>query len=358
MGSHRAEGRAPTPPRSEHRTQEYVGRRIAGRGTPSPSTSTPSAYVGRRVARPVAEPVPAPAFAEILPSEALTTELAAVPALPALSTFTDSTADLRPAQPGKRRAVKAPARRGALRVLPPVPVLAGVATLAIAIGGVVTSAGDAQLAASSPRMSIPNAATGQFGSGTYDALGRSPVVSRDSDRDALGDATDTDLSQEAEVQAAQRNEAIGQLAQQAEREAHQIKLNAWGLPVERGAYHLTAGFGDCSGLWSHCHTGLDFAAPTGTPIHAIANGTVTSVGYEGAYGNQTIVTLDDGTELWYCHQNEFAVSVGDRVTIGQVIGYVGSTGNTTGPHVHIEVRPGGGDPVDPYEALVAHGITP
>jgi murein DD-endopeptidase MepM/ murein hydrolase activator NlpD len=352
MGSHRAERREPTPPPSEHRTQEYVGRRVAGRGTPSPTASTPSTYVGRRVARPVEDSAPAVvAKAEPLPFLA-TTEL------PALSTFTDSTTDLRPAQPGKRRAVKTSTRRGALRVLPPLPVLAGVATLAIAVGGVVTSAGDTQLAASSPRISIPNAATGQFGSGTYDALGRSPVVSRDSDRDALGDATDADLSQEAEVQAAQRNEAIGQLAQQAEREAHQIKLNAWGLPVEPGAYHLTAGFGDCSGLWSHCHTGLDFAAPTGTPIHAIANGTVTSAGYEGAYGNQTIVTLDDGTEIWYCHQNEFAVSVGDRVTIGQVIGYVGSTGNTTGPHVHVEVRPGGGDPVDPYEALVAHGVQP
>ncbi|GAA3817542.1 M23 family metallopeptidase [Nocardioides panacisoli] len=355
MGSHRAEGREPTPPRSEHRPQEYVGRRIAGRSTPSATSATPSTYVGRRAARPAEDTAPAlVATSEPLPFLS-TVEL---PTLSTLSTSIRSTTDLRPAQPGKRRAVKAPTRRGALRVLPPVPVLAGVATLAIAIGGVVTSAGDAQLAASSPRMSIPNAATGQFGSGTYDALGRSPVVSRDSDRDALGDATGTDLSQEAEVQAAQRNEAIGQLAQQAEREAHQIKLNAWGLPVEPGAYHLTAGFGDCSGLWSHCHTGLDFAAPTGTPIHAIANGTVTSVGYEGAYGNQTIVTLDDGTEIWYCHQNEFAVSVGDRVTIGEVIGYVGSTGNTTGPHVHVEVRPGGGDPVDPYEALVAHGVQP
>lgn len=345
MGSHRAERPNATPPRSDRRTPDYVGRRVAGRETtPAPATATP--YVGRRVAQPIAQAVEQPA--PVLVGE-----------IPSLSTFTDSTTSLRPAQPGKRRAVKTTGRaKGPLRMLPPVPVLAGVATLAIAVGGVVTSADTAELAANSPRMSVPNAATGAFGSGVYDALGRSPVVSRDSDRQALGDASDADLSQEAEVQAAERNDALGALAQQAEREAKNIKLNAWGLPVEAGVYHLTAGFGDCSGLWSHCHTGLDFAAPTGTPIHAVASGVVTSLGYEGAYGNQTIVTLDDGTEIWYCHQNEFAVSLGDRVTQGQLIGYVGSTGNTTGPHLHLEVRPGGGDPVDPYTALVAHSVQP
>ena len=123
-------------------------------------------------------------------------------------------------------------------------------------------------------------------------------------------------------------------------------------------YHLTARFGQCSGLWSHCHTGLDFAAPEGTPIHAIANGTVTDMGSAGAYGNRTIVTLEDGTELWYCHQSAFGVQKGQKVTAGQVIGAVGSTGNVTGPHVHIEVRPGAGDPVDPYQAMIAHGLKP
>ena len=55
------------------------------------------------------------------------------------------------------------------------------------------------------------------------------------------------------------------------------------------------------------HTGLDFAAPTGTPIIAVANGTITETGYAGAYGNRTVETLDDGTELWYCHQTAFGV---------------------------------------------------
>jgi murein DD-endopeptidase MepM/ murein hydrolase activator NlpD len=85
---------------------------------------------------------------------------------------------------------------------------------------------------------------------------------------------------------------------------------------------------------------------------------VTETGYAGSYGNRTIETLPDGTELWYAHQNAFEVGVGDHVVPGQVIGQVGSTGNTTGPHVHIEVRPGAGDPVDPYAAMIAHGLQP
>ena len=151
----------------------------------------------------------------------------------------------------------------------------------------------------------------------------------------------------AEKQAKERNAALAQLAASAEKQAGLIARNSWQLPVTRGAYHLTCGFGECSGLWSHCHTGLDFAAPSGTPILAVAGGTVTETGSAGAYGNRTIETLADGTEIWYCHQTAFAVRVGQTVSAGELIGGVGATGNTTGPHLHLEVRPGAGDPVDP-----------
>ena len=83
---------------------------------------------------------------------------------------------------------------------------------------------------------------------------------------------------------------------------------------------------------------------------------VISAGYDGSYGNKTVVTLEDGTELWYCHQTSFVVSVGDTVRAGEVIGYVGSTGHVTGSHLHVEVHPGGGDPVDPYAAMQQHGL--
>ena len=126
------------------------------------------------------------------------------------------------------------------------------------------------------------------------------------------------------------------------------------LPV-RG-YRLTATFGSSGSMWSSDHTGLDFAAPEGTALVAIGAGVVTEVGYDGSYGNKTVVRLEDGTELWYCHQSSQGVSVGDRVSPGDVIGAVGSTGNTTGPHLHLEVRVQGA-PTDPQVALARWGLS-
>ena len=125
------------------------------------------------------------------------------------------------------------------------------------------------------------------------------------------------------------------------------------LPVE--GYTLTARFGNSGGLWAADHTGLDFAAAEGTPIHAIADGVVTEVLYDGAYGNKTVIRLEDGTEMWFCHQSSQNVSVGDHVSAGDVIGAIGSTGNTTGPHLHLEVRVNG-EPIDPEIALADWGI--
>lgn len=160
------------------------------------------------------------------------------------------------------------------------------------------------------------------------------------------------------AQAREANAAIAKLAASAEEAAKELAKDAWQSPLAPGSYRISARFGQCSGLWSHCHTGLDLAAPSGTPIRAVAAGTITSVGWAGAYGNRTIHTLKDGTEIWYCHQSSTGVEVGDNVFGGQTIGLVGSTGNSTGPHLHIEVRPGAGDAVDPYQALVFHGVTP
>lgn len=139
-----------------------------------------------------------------------------------------------------------------------------------------------------------------------------------------------------------------------------VKLRAkprpWVLPVV--GYHLTGRFGQTSGLWSSTHTGLDFAAPEGTEIRSIGPGQVVSTQYDDAYGNKTVVKLDDGTELWYCHQSEFGVEPGQRVRPGDVIGYVGSTGNVTGPHLHLEVHPAGGEPIDPEAWLPGRRLRP
>jgi murein DD-endopeptidase MepM/ murein hydrolase activator NlpD len=265
---------------------------------------------------------------------------------------------------GKRRALKPAGPRGSLfGKLPSAPVLLGVAALSISATGAV-SAGASDMVSGDQAEGAGFATQANALSGVSAVAStssddqRREAVSRDSRRDALEDATSARVTAAAEAQAEQRNAELAKLAKSAEQQAALIALNLWELPLAPSAYHLTATFGQSSGLWSSTHTGLDFAAPTGTPIMSVTNGTVTSVGYEGAYGNQVVVTTEDGEELWYCHMNSFAASVGDVVRAGDVLGYVGSTGNVTGPHLHLEVRPGAGDPVDPYAALVAHGVTP
>lgn len=265
----------------------------------------------------------------------------------------------RPSVHTHRKAEKDPSTRRPLRL----PTVLGVMALAVAGACAVTV--DAQSAAQSAAQSgagntFTLSAQGQALGGT-DAAGfvggpRERAISRDSERQALQDAADTKLQAAAEQDAAERNAALKSLGRAAEARAGEIAKNQWQLPTS--GYHLTARFGMSGGLWSSNHTGLDFAAPSGTPIVAVANGVITKTGSAGAYGNQTIETLADGTEIWYCHQTSIGVSVGETVTSGQQIGTVGSTGNTTGPHLHLEVRPGGGDPVDPFQALVFHGVTP
>jgi len=268
--------------------------------------------------------------------------------------------------PGGRRRAERPTRAArSVPGLPSVPTLVGASVLVLAAAGSLT-VGSTAPASSTPTAAHPgkygvqaSALTGTSSVSSSQLLARRKLaVSRDAQREAVRDAADEDLQAAAEKQAKERDAALAALAASAEKQAGLIAKDSWQLPVATGAYHLTSRFGECSSLWSHCHTGLDFAAPSGTPVHAVANGTVTEVGSAGAYGNRTIVTLEDGTELWYCHQTSFAVTTGKQVRAGELIGYVGSTGNVTGPHLHLEVRPGGGDPVDPYEALRVHGLQP
>ncbi|WP_019358828.1 M23 family metallopeptidase [Streptomyces sp. AA1529] len=122
------------------------------------------------------------------------------------------------------------------------------------------------------------------------------------------------------------------------------------------SFQLSAGFGQAGGMWQSDHTGQDFAAPNGTPVKAVHSATVKEAGWAGSYGYRVVLQLDDGTELWFCHLSSMTRSAGDKVGTGDVIGRVGSTGNSTGPHLHVEVRPHGGDPVDPLPWLRDKGV--
>jgi murein DD-endopeptidase MepM/ murein hydrolase activator NlpD len=93
--------------------------------------------------------------------------------------------------------------------------------------------------------------------------------------------------------------------------------------------------------YSRLHAGTDFGAATGTPIVAAAGGTVVSAGWMGGYGNAVVISHGGGLATLYAHQSRLAVGPGARVARGHVIGYVGSTGMSTGPHLHFEVRVNG-----------------
>lgn len=238
--------------------------------------------------------------------------------------------------PGARRAV---VQRSGGRTR----LLAGAAALVIAAVGSLSLASPGLLA------------------GADAALAKSYVGANGTNAVDVSRSYDRELAVQKPLQAQQLQKALAQETAKnvkaAEKRLDEKIRNQWVIPVV--GYRLTARFGQGGGYWSSGrHTGLDFAGPSGSTIVSVAAGTVTDVGYEGAYGNRTIITLEDGTEVWYCHQSSTNVQVGQQVAPGDVIGATGSTGNVTGPHLHLEVHPGGGSPVDPYTVLQAHGVTP
>jgi murein DD-endopeptidase MepM/ murein hydrolase activator NlpD len=98
------------------------------------------------------------------------------------------------------------------------------------------------------------------------------------------------------------------------------------------------------------HNGADMSAGSGTPIHACRAGTVVIAGGQGGYGNTTVIDHGGSMATLYAHQSSLAAREGAHVEAGEVIGYVGSTGMSTGPHLHFEVRLSG-NPVDPAAYL-------
>ncbi|MDI3403932.1 M23 family metallopeptidase [Streptomyces cavernicola] len=126
---------------------------------------------------------------------------------------------------------------------------------------------------------------------------------------------------------------------------------------------VTAGIGTpyraSGGSWaSGYHTGVDFAVPTGTSVRAVAGGRVVSAGWGGAYGYEVVIRHADGRYSQYAHLSALTVRAGQDVGSGQRIARSGSTGNSTGPHLHFEIRtgPGYGSDVDPLAYLRAGGV--
>jgi len=144
-------------------------------------------------------------------------------------------------------------------------------------------------------------------------------------------------------------------ARQAAAAAHLLAIGRyWILPLKKGAYTLSSPFGM---RWGTLHPGEDLACPIGTPVMAMSKGKVIFAGVDGGYGNKIEIQYWDGTVSWYGHLSSIKTQVGDQVMPGDVVGYSGNTGFSTGPHLHLEIHVhDGAPPIDPLPWLKAHGI--
>ncbi|MEU4097885.1 M23 family metallopeptidase [Streptomyces sp. NPDC026673] len=133
--------------------------------------------------------------------------------------------------------------------------------------------------------------------------------------------------------------------------------SGWMAPVQK--YVLSAGYAQNGARWAHKHSGQDFAVAIGTKVHAVHAGTVVEAGWGGAYGNNIVIRHSNGMYSQYAHLSKMQVRVGQHVGEGQQIALSGNTGNSTGPHLHFEIRktPYYGSSVNPLPYLRAHGVS-
>ncbi|MFE2590949.1 M23 family metallopeptidase [Streptomyces anthocyanicus] len=170
-------------------------------------------------------------------------------------------------------------------------------------------------------------------------------------------AADAAAREAARERAAEAAEEAREAKERAAREAERERLNTFVAPIT--ASYVSTAYQAGSSLWSSgSHTGIDFHASSGTSVHSVGVGTVVEAGWGGAYGNQVVIRMHDGTYTQYGHLSSIGVSVGQSVEPGQQIGVSGATGNVTGPHLHFEARtsPEYGSDMDPVAYLRSHGV--
>jgi murein DD-endopeptidase MepM/ murein hydrolase activator NlpD len=246
---------------------------------------------------------------------------------------------------GSRGRRRTPAKRSALLTVavPSACVMgvAGIAAASVSGLGAETKDDTTNLAAADPASVKPAAANNkmdtQLANLSADARDFGDRASRTQER------LDLKARQEAERQ--KREEEAKR------REALRPKFV---LPVRQDG--LSAYYGQAGVNWMSLHTGIDFPVSYGTEVLAATDGTVRTQ-WNSAYGNMAIVTAADGTETWYCHLSSTKIRSGS-VKAGDVIAYSGNSGNSTGPHLHFEVRPGGSSAIDPLPWLRGHGLDP
>ncbi|MBO0652684.1 peptidoglycan DD-metalloendopeptidase family protein [Streptomyces triculaminicus] len=185
---------------------------------------------------------------------------------------------------------------------------------------------------------------------------------------SLGDSLNTQAATQLKV-AEKEKQAAEQAKRDAAKRADEVRKQAeasrkradgWVAPV--AGYQIGQPFGKAGSMWAHKHSGQDLVVGTGTSVMAVHGGTVVKAGPNGggdgpAYGNAIVIKHDDNTYSQYAHLSQVKVSVGQTVTTGQVIGLSGSTGNSSGPHLHFEIRttPNYGSGIEPVGFMKAHG---
>ncbi|GGT26941.1 hypothetical protein GCM10010271_33160 [Streptomyces kurssanovii] len=160
---------------------------------------------------------------------------------------------------------------------------------------------------------------------------------------------------------AQANAAKAKAAKKTAKKKPAKKAPAWVKPVSK--YTLTASFAQGGAMWSAKHSGQDFAVPIGTQVKAAGAGTVVKAGPNGggdgpAYGNAIVIKHNNGKYSQYAHLSKINVNVGAKVKTGQNIAKSGNTGNSSGPHLHFEIRttPNYGSALNPMSFLRSAGV--
>lgn len=169
------------------------------------------------------------------------------------------------------------------------------------------------------------------------------------------------VAAQAEAQTKAAN-SVKKAAVKAKKATPAKKAPSWVKPVSK--YTLTASFAQGGAMWAAKHSGQDFAVPIGTPVKAVNAGTVVKAGPNGAgdgpaYGNAIVIKHANGKYSQYAHLSKVNVSIGSTVKTGQVIAKSGNTGNSSGPHLHFEIRttPNYGSALNPASFLRSAGVT-
>ncbi|MFF0477445.1 M23 family metallopeptidase [Streptomyces sp. NPDC004284] len=247
---------------------------------------------------------------------------------------------------GKHRAPSRMARRSV--------GIAGAATLATT--GVIGTLASPALAADTDNRSPED--TGLTQVITEDSLvDRINAQAAAQEQEAVEAIAKAKAKAEAERKAEARAKEIRLERERAARAAERRRLASFQAPVA-GSY-VSTGYKTGGSLWSSGHhSGIDFHAAYGTRVVSVGSGTVVEAGWGGAYGNNIVIRMNDGTYTQYGHLSSIEVYVGQTVEPGQQIGISGSSGNSTGPHLHFEARtsPEYGSDIDPITYLRSRGV--